>query len=411
MRLARFGSAGLQWCGAYSRYPRSCPPAPAVTIHIPTLLLALVLGFALLGLTLAVARRDTADATALRLWERGVWAFLAGFVLFGLRPWIAQWVSVLLGNALLSLGGTLFAASLYRFLLNRALPAWTWAWCAVSVAAVALMLDWPLAQRTIVLSFVFAGVLAPSILLIARHGRNAERSLRIVAATLVLASLALLGRGVHALLDPDNYQDLLQPSLGQGLTFLAAFVGLLGAGFGFLLCCLERTARRMELLATHDSLTGCLNRASVEALLEHTLQRSRRDGSPTALALLDIDHFKQVNDRFGHRSGDAVLKAFTQTVRSRLRGSDVLGRVGGEEFLLVLPATDAAGALRACENVRAAVAALRVPAGNAEIAVTVSGGVVVAPSDSALEAERLIASADEALYRGKAAGRNRIVLA
>jgi diguanylate cyclase (GGDEF)-like protein len=382
-----------------------------VTIHIPTLLLALVLGFGLLGLTLAMAQRDTADAAALRHWERGVWAFLAGFVLFGLRPWIALWVSVLIGNALLSLGGTLLAASLYRFLLDKALPAGIWAWYGVSVLTVALMLDSPLAQRTSVVSFVFAGVLAPSILLIARHGRNAERSLRIVAATLVVALLALLARAVHALLAPGEYQDLMQPSLGQGLTFLAAFVGLLGAGFGFLLCCLERTARRMELLATHDSLTGCLNRASVETLLEHTLQRAHRDGAPTALALLDIDHFKQVNDRFGHRAGDAVLKAFAQAVRARLRSSDVLGRVGGEEFLLVLPATDAAGALRACENVRAAVAALRVPAGDAEVGVTVSGGIVIAPSDSGLGAERLVGIADEALYRAKADGRDRMVLA
>jgi diguanylate cyclase (GGDEF)-like protein len=381
-----------------------------LTVHIPTLLLALVMGFALLGLTLALAQRGTVRDPALQRWNQGVWAFLAGFGLFALRPWLPLWLSIVGGNAMLALGGTLLAAALYRFLLDRALPRWIWGLCGLAVLSVIAMATWPLAPRTSVISFVFAALLLPSVGLIVRHGWHAEHSLRTVAATLGLALLALLARGTHALLAPDEYQTLLQPSVGQGLTFLTAFVSLLGAGFGFVLCCLERAAQRMELLATHDALTGCLNRGSTDTLLEHTLQRGRREGAPVAVLLLDIDHFKQVNDRFGHRTGDAVLKAFAQTVRARLRHSDVLGRVGGEEFLVLLPATDTAGAVRVSENVRAAVAGMQVDGGDSTpVRVTVSGGVAVAASDSQLSADRLYGLADQALYRAKAEGRNRIV--
>ena len=383
-----------------------------MSIHIPTLLLALVLGFALLGLVLGLAQRGTARAPALHQWTHGVWALLAGFTLFALRPWIPLWLSIIGGNGMIGLGITFMAAALYRFLLDQPLPRWVWAAWWLSVVGLLVMLPWPLAPRTGVMSFVLAALLWPSVALIVRHGWHAEQSLRTVAATLGLALLALLARGVHAAFDPDAYAELLQPSLGQGLTYLTAFVSLLGAGFGFVLASLERAAHRMSQLASHDALTGCVNRGTTDTLLEHALQRSRREGAPVAVALLDIDHFKQVNDRFGHRTGDAVLQAFAQLVRTRLRGSDVLGRVGGEEFLIMLPATDAPGAQRVCEDVRAAVAAMKVPApGGATATVSVSGGIAVAAAGSRLSGERLYGWADQALYRAKAEGRNRMVLA
>jgi diguanylate cyclase (GGDEF)-like protein len=275
-----------------------------------------------------------------------------------------------------------------------------------------LMTSWPLARRTGVMSFVMAVLLWPSIALIVSRGWHAERALRTVAATLGLAFVALLMRGVHAFLVPEDYGELLQASLGQGLTYLTAFVGLLGAGFGFLLAGQERAANQMSQLASHDALTGCVNRRTTDTLIEHALQRSRRDGTPLAVALLDIDHFKQVNDQHGHRCGDAMLQAFARTVRARLRGSDVLGRVGGEEFLMLLPATDSVGAQSVCEEIRAAVAALQIEASDGRpVTVTVSGGIAVSTAGGRLDADRLYGWADQALYQAKAQGRNRMVLA
>ena len=273
------------------------------------------------------------------------------------------------------------------------------------------MIGWPLAARTGVISFLLAGLLLPSTLLVFRRGWWVEASMRTVGLTLALAGLGLCLRGVHAFSHPEEYTDLMQGSLGQGATFLVSFLSLLGTGFGFVLACFERVARRMEEMASLDGLTGCVNRSSTDALLAHSLERGRREGAPVAFALLDIDHFKLINDRHGHQAGDAALRAFSREVRARLRSSDVLGRLGGEEFGLVLPATDAPGAARLVEQVRAAVEALEIccPQGQ-RFHLTVSAGVVVAASDSGLSADRLYMLADRALYRAKDLGRNRVQL-
>jgi diguanylate cyclase (GGDEF)-like protein len=208
------------------------------------------------------------------------------------------------------------------------------------------------------------------------------------------------------------YTNLMQASLGQGLTFLMAFVALLGAGWGFVLAGFERTSAQLEVLATHDGLTGCLNRHSADALLEHALARGQRDGAPVALVLIDLDHFKRINDEHGHHMGDEALRCFAETVRSRLRSSDVFGRWGGEEFGLVLPATDGPGALRLSEAVRAGVEALDLRAADGSaVPLRLSAGVAVAASDSSLSADGLYAMADRALYQAKAGGRNRVVSA
>ena len=151
------------------------------------------------------------------------------------------------------------------------------------------------------------------------------------------------------------------------------------------------------------------NRATTDALLKHELQRARRTGTPLAFALLDLDHFKRVNDQHGHRSGDAVLKAFANTVRARLRASDAFGRTGGEEFGLVLPGTDLAGARWLLETIRREVEAIAVPSDSGQpVRVTVSAGVAMADQGAALAADRLYGRADQALYEAKRAGRNRV---
>jgi diguanylate cyclase (GGDEF)-like protein len=381
-------------------------------IHIPTLLLSLLTGFLLLCLQLQAAQRGgLQQQPALRAWAQGSWSLLLGYAFLGARVFMPLGASIFLGNAFIVLGLLLYHQALRRHLLDAPLQRWVWALAPAAWLLIALMLPWPLAQRTGVVSFVFAALLAPSIWLVLRHGLRAEASLRIVALTLSMAGLALLVRGVHAFVQPQDYTDLLQSSLGQGLTFLISFISLLGTGFGFVLACFERVTRRMEEMATLDGMTGCLNRSTTDTLLAHELERGRREGAPLAFALLDLDHFKQINDRHGHRAGDAALRAFADAVRARLRGSDVLGRVGGEEFGLILPATDAPGARRLLEDVRQAVAALRLTDGaGRDYGLTVSAGLAVAASDSGLSAERLYALADDALYAAKSAGRNRVHL-
>lgn len=237
--------------------------------------------------------------------------------------------------------------------------------------------------------------------------------MRVVAATLVLMVLALAARGVDALRDPQSYDNPLRDRGMQGLVLLASFLTMLGTGFGFVLACSERATRRMEALASHDDLTGALNRKAAELVLAHGLQRARRDAAPLAFVLADLDQFKRINDLHGHAMGDEVLRRFVATVRSRLRASDVVARYGGEEFALILPGSDAAGALRLAEDLRAAVAALRLaPLDGAAplLAFTMSAGIAVSPCGE-LGAAALYRAADRALYRAKREGRDRVLAA
>lgn len=380
-----------------------------MTLDPPTLLLALLLGFLLLALELGFAQRALKRHVELRTWALGTWLLLLGFTAFGLRPWMPPAFAVFISNALLLAGMVTYTRALYQFLLDAKLPRWVWGQFGLALLLLLLMLSWPLHLRTSVISLIYVAMLLPSVSVIVRHGWAAERSLRTVAFTMSLACVALTVRAVHALNHPEQYGALLQASLGQGLTFLVCFLSVLGAGFGFVLSSFQRVANRMEALATHDGLTGCLNRSAMEALIEHALQRGRREAAPVALVLLDIDHFKDINDHYGHRAGDQVLQAFAAAVRSRLRKSDAFGRVGGEEFALLLPETDAEGAARLAEEVRRVVQDMSVPSGAAHaLRITLSGGVAVATPQRPLAAEQLYALADASLYRAKRDGRNRI---
>lgn len=380
-------------------------------LHIPTLMLALLSGYALLAAQLWIAQRGRLRHAEMRLWTWGCWALLLGFAMLAARVVLPMWLSALLGNGLIVLGILIYDQAIFRHVLGRGQPWWLWGALPAGWGLIAWMLDWPLAPRTAIVSFLYALLLVPGLWVLFRQGWRAENSLRCVALSLLLAAGGLVFRGVHAWTQPGDYGELLQSSLGQGLTFLFSFICLLGAGFGFVLASFERTASRMEDMATTDGLTGCINRSTTDALLAHSLERGRRDGAPVAFALLDLDLFKQVNDNHGHRAGDAALKAITAEIRQRLRGSDVLGRMGGEEFGLVLPATDAPGAMRLLEQVRAAVEGLRLSDEQGRpFALTISGGVAVAASDSHISGDELYMLADRALYEAKHAGRNCIRL-
>lgn len=161
-------------------------------------------------------------------------------------------------------------------------------------------------------------------------------------------------------------------------------------------------------MATTDPLTGLLNRRAFGERLQAELVRSARYGPACALLLLDIDHFKRINDEHGHAAGDTVLRGVAQLLQRQLRGSDAAGRLGGEEFAVLLPHTGREDALRVAESLRGRIAELRFAEGEATLACTTSIGLVVADS-AAVAADDLLRQADQALYRAKAAGRDRVV--
>jgi diguanylate cyclase (GGDEF)-like protein/PAS domain S-box-containing protein len=172
----------------------------------------------------------------------------------------------------------------------------------------------------------------------------------------------------------------------------------------------KRQEQELQRLATTDALTGLLNRRAFLQEVEQELQRFRRHGRAGTLLMLDLDHFKRVNDRYGHPVGDTVLVQVSAVLRERLRLTDRIGRLGGEEFAVLLPETEPQGALPLAQVLREAVAALRIATPMGPLGVTVSIGLAVfLPGEP--DAAPLLNRADKALYQAKEQGRDRVVVA
>ncbi len=168
---------------------------------------------------------------------------------------------------------------------------------------------------------------------------------------------------------------------------------------------LEETARQQ---ARTDELTGLPNRRRFFELAEREMVRAQRYSAPLAVVMLDLDYFKEINDKYGHAAGDQVLRAVGDCCRDVLRTNDVIGRLGGEEFAILLPATAMDGALLFGERLREAIYECRIGLPGAELRLTATLGVAACAPGEVMTMDELLARADAALYRGKAAGRNRV---
>jgi len=168
-------------------------------------------------------------------------------------------------------------------------------------------------------------------------------------------------------------------------------------------------ARRTHDMMVRDPLTRLFNRRHMEARLRSEVAFAQRHHTPLALLMVDLDHFKDINDSAGHEGGDAVLRVVSRALERMLRGEDVLGRWGGEEFLVLARNIDKVGAMALAERIRRGIEILRIPVGDSELCVTASIGVAHDLGKS--DAPTLLRSADEAMYAAKAAGRNHIQLA
>jgi diguanylate cyclase (GGDEF)-like protein len=217
--------------------------------------------------------------------------------------------------------------------------------------------------------------------------------------TVQLAAIAALYAGV-----------LLTMDLGPvALTRWLITVGMVSAAAGIVHVLRQRNdelLKRLSQAARTDSLTGLMNRQGFDELLEPELARGRRTGQPIALILADIDRFKEINDRLGHAAGDAALRIVGETAHRTTRSTDTVARVGGDEFAMILPDTDAEGAFLFAERVREAIMSQQAE----DAPLTMSLGIAEFDSDG-LAPDVLTRSADRALYEAKKLGRNQTVMA
>ncbi|MFM1896931.1 MAG: hypothetical protein RLZZ385_2005 [Pseudomonadota bacterium] len=213
-----------------------------------------------------------------------------------------------------------------------------------------------------------------------------------------------LVRCAYALTGLDGANVITTEGNVYALTALGFMMAMVLATFGILSLYNERLTVDIQRLATIDPLTNIYNRRAFINAAEKELARGDRSGRYPCLLMLDIDHFKRVNDTCGHAAGDQVLIAMTTALQEALREQDILARFGGEEFAILLPETERDGAIILAERLRAAVAALITRVGQKTLRITVSVGIAVAVEGDTLD--DLVGRADQAMYAAKEAGRN-----
>ncbi len=235
------------------------------------------------------------------------------------------------------------------------------------------------------------------------HREFGKQAVRALLPPMVLIGAVQLALAARQLLGVPQEVELHHSNrFNQGVLYVY-LSGSAVFGFGFMHLVALRLTHQLRESSERDALTQLLNRRAMAERVRAAWRSQRRRGTPLAFVMLDIDHFKRVNDEQGHAAGDAVLQRLAQLLREQLRGEDLVARMGGEEFLLVLPDTDAEAATRLAERLREATQAAR-------LGVTLSLGLTLADAEDRDE-EAALRRADAALYRAKALGRDRLEVA
>lgn len=385
-------------------------------LHLPTMLWVMLLTSFTLACSVLLVSYRTRARDGLGTWGWGMLVHGGSYSVFALRYFGWLDTSILVSN--LMVGGTLslHLLAVVQFQKGRVppLPRWLVWGPLLLVAALCLALLHAHQMRIAALALVFA---AQSLLLAWQAlGRGLTGSREYGRALLLcgsmLLALVLLVRFVSVVTGPQWDAQVAVPDSLQALTYLFTMVTLLMNSIGYVLMHKEHAVDLQHEQATHDALTGIFNRRALLDQLRVAVSAASRNGSELGVLMLDLDHFKRVNDEHGHQAGDAVLKEATQRIRQRLRLHDVLGRYGGEEFLVVLQHTSLASATGVAEDIRKVVEAQPFAFNGKAIPLTISIGVHVrCPANTEQAVDEMIAAADRALYQAKQGGRNRVEIA
>ena len=377
-------------------------------IDIRTFMLVLAIGNIGFAMLMAGYARTAAANPAMRVWAWAKLVLGCAHLLGWLHPDLPYLGIAIAANSTIILGTALeLAAYCIFFGFVR------WKRVLYPCAALALMAfhgarfsHATANELMILMSIIIALFTGAMAFILLRPGEGHSLLRRLIGINDFIFFLAMSVRAWVGIVQ--GHSAMLAPSLVQSVVYLTGYLLMIVNGFGFLLLCKEKDDQKMAQLATIDSLTGLVNRRAFFERTDSARLLAERMRSPIALMMIDIDHFKRLNDRFGHATGDEALCVFAATAQHALRDHDIMGRLGGEEFALVLPGTDLEGALQAAERLRQAVAAAVLPTSGNQYSMTVSIGVVAIDPDEHINSA--LARADHALYAAKSAGRDRVEL-
>jgi diguanylate cyclase (GGDEF)-like protein len=380
-------------------------------LDLNTLLLVTVYVEAMLGLLLLFAWVQNTQITAVAWWGFAHLLRSGSIVLFGMYGTVSDLITIDLANAIL------FTAFAMTYTGARVFDGRSVHPLALAGGAIV----WLLASRTpLIIDSMDARVLVSSAIITSYtwmtayefwRGRSEPLVSRWPAIFMLFAhgALFLLRTPIAGILQGTK-QDQVFASVWLTVLSFEALLFTISIAFILLAMAKERTELRHKTAALIDPLTGIANRRAFLETAADLLLRQVNNPRPTAVLLIDLDHFKSINDRFGHAIGDKILQMFAETTSAKLGPRDLIGRLGGEEFAIVLHDTTREGALAVAERIRSTFAEVAGIIDNCPVHSTVSIGVVV-EQDGSVEMPVLLSQADQALYFAKARGRNRVEVA
>lgn len=312
--------------------------------------------------------------------------------------------ALLVPNALLVIGLGLRWQAIRNFFGHRSSPIWFIALAVLIV--VALLLSQSLGQSLVFgfINFVIAAQILAIIICLGKEKEKLPSKIALIVAYSFIALSSLL-RVIQGWVLSSEIENLLPSDIFLELNLIAATIHISASGAFSLSIAYERSVSVLREIAMRDPLTGLYNRWSIQALSE-TIQTGNADHSASAV-MLDIDHFKSVNDTYGHGAGDAALKHCADLIRHTFREYNLIARVGGEEFLIVMPKQEIHEAEKLTKKLQTAMKANEFLFENTRIPLTVSAGISHGSADP-LSLPNLIDSADKSLYQAKVNGRDRI---
>ncbi len=333
-------------------------------------------------------------------------ALAVAVLALGVQP---QAGSLAVAAAVLALSMTLQAAALLAY-GARHFPAWVHTAVMAGAAVPFALLGGDAAGAILFGGMVFGTLLMVlAAIALQLHTVGRARARPILVATFAVGAMAFYVRGIAVMLVADPMSAFASPGPFQSAIFVSAAAAAIVSSFAFLLLHKERAEGEAVRMASMDPLTGAYNRRTFHEIAERELSRIRRAGQPLSIIIVDIDHFRPVNERHGNRVGDEVLQKVADIVRSALRKEDMLVRYGGEEFLVMLPDVPGPGAVVVAGRIRKSVEAEPIVAGGQSFALTVSVGVSARLDEGPESMESLLTRADQALALAKQRGRNRVV--
>ncbi|WP_078119998.1 GGDEF domain-containing protein [Thiosocius teredinicola] len=379
-----------------------------MTLDIPTMyFVSVVTNVAMTLAVVTVALRQSIPGLSQLAW--GLVANSGYYLVLGARGKIPDVLAVGVGNMLGSLTLSLILLAVLCCRRERLPPALYVVPVILMPVCSLLLLD-DRESRLIVASLILFYQIALILWALLRPGYlMVGRGRMIMAVTLVVGMTTMAYRALALWLGWHEISPFQSRDSLNTLFYMINYLGMFFLAFGFVLKTVEQSAEQNRRIALQDPLTGLANRRALFETMDGLYAKAEANGQSLSLMIIDVDHFKRVNDRYGHQAGDIVLQHVATTIKQRLRANDIVGRIGGEEFLAVLPDTPNEGALRVAEELRRTLESAPVTVDGQEISVTISVGLYSSGRlISSQTPDAMIATADEALYRAKSNGRNRI---